>query len=325
MRNRILAWGVVQWLAFGVCGGELRLGMIGLDTSHAVEFTRLLNQTNHKDHVPGGRVVAAFKGGSPDIEASWSRVEGYTRQLQEQFGVRIVASIEELCQQVDAVLLESVDGRTHLAQARPVIQARKPLFIDKPLAGSLKDASEIVRLAQQAKVPVFSSSAYRFYDSLRDLKATPVGEVRTVISWGPAHREPHHPSLFWYGIHPTEALFAVLGTGCESVVCIAGTDADVVTGRWSDGRLGTLVALRRGATPHKVVVFGSKAVAEQRAGGESYAPLVREIMKFFQTGVAPVSLEETLEIFAFMEGADESLRQGGRPVRLADLLKPHGR
>jgi predicted dehydrogenase len=308
----------------GLWAAELRLGMIGLDTSHAIEFTRLLNQPDHKDHVPGGRVVAAVKAGSPDLEASWSRVEGYSRQLQDQFKVRLVPSIQELCQQVDAVLLESVDGRPHLAQARPVIQAGKPLFIDKPLAGSLRDAIEILRLAREAKVPVFSSSAYRFYDSLRELKAKPVGQVRCVVSWGPAYRESHHPSLFWYGIHPTEALFAVLGSGCESVVCSPGAEADVVTGRWSDGRLGTLVALRSGATPHKVVVFGSKAVAEQQPGGDSYAPLVREIMRFFQTGVAPVSSQETLEIFAFMEAADESLRQGGRPVQLAELLRRHG-
>jgi hypothetical protein len=62
-------------------------------------------------------------------------------------------------------------------------------------------------------------------------------------------------------------------------------------------------------------------VAEQKAGNDSYAPLVAEIMKFFQTGVAPVSPEETLEIFAFMEAADESKRQEGKPVKLRDLVK----
>ncbi|HXI51311.1 MAG TPA: Gfo/Idh/MocA family oxidoreductase [Candidatus Saccharimonadales bacterium] len=299
---------------------DLRLGMIGLDTSHVIAFTKVLNDPQAKEHVAGGKVVAAFAGGSPDIESSASRLDGYTRQLREQFGVQIVPTIEELCAKVDAVLLESVDGRPHLAQARPVIAAHKPLFIDKPVAGSLRDAVEIYRLAREAKVPVFSSSSYRFYPSLIDLKKTDVGEVRSVISYGPAHLEPHHPDLFWYGVHPTEALFTLLGRGCETVVRTTTPDTDVITGTWSGGRVGTLHAIKNGATPNKTMVFGTKAVAEQKGSGD-YAPLVREIMQFFRTGVAPVTPEETIELFAFMEAADESKRQGGAVVRIQDVLR----
>ena len=302
---------------------ELRLGLIGLDTSHVTAFTKLLNDTKHKDHVPGGKVVAAFKGGSPDIESSWSRVDDYTKQLQDEFGVKIVPTIEELCQQVDAILIESVDGRPHLEQARPVIKARKPLFIDKPVAGSLRDAIEIYRLAKEAKVPVFSSSSYRFYNSMVEVKNANVGEIRSVISYGPAHLEPHHPDLFWYGVHPTEALFTILGTGCETVARATTPDTDIITGTWSGGRVGTLHALRKGPTPHKVIVFGTKAVAEQKGSGD-YAPLVREIVKFFQTGVSPVSPEETIELFAFMEAADESKRRDGAPVKISEVMKKNG-
>ena len=298
--------------------GDLRIGIIGLDTSHVTAFTRLINDAKSKDHVPGGRVVAAFKGGSADIESSASRVEEYTSQLQTNFGVKIVPTIEELCQQVDVVLLESVDGRPHLEQARPVIQAGKPLFIDKPLAGSLRDAVEIYRLARAAKVPVFTSSSYRFYDSLVAVQKTNIGDIRAAISWGPAHLEAHHPDLFWYGIHPTEALFTILGPGCESVSRTTTDDTDVITGHWSGGRVGTLHALKHGGA-HKVVVFGSKGIAEQKGSGD-YAPLVREIMKFFQTGVAPVSSEESLAIYTFMEAADESKRRGGATVKLKELL-----
>jgi predicted dehydrogenase len=306
-----------------VTADEIRIGLIGLDTSHVTAFTKLLNDAKAKDHVPGGKVVVGFKGGSKDIESSWNRVEGYTQELQQQFGVKIVDTIEELCQQVDAVMLESVDGRPHLEQARPVIKARKRLFIDKPVAGSLHDAIEIFRLAKESNVPVFSSSSYRFYESLVDLKKADVGEIRSVISYGPAHLEPHHPDLFWYGVHPSEALFTIMGTGCETVVRASTPDTDVITGTWSGGRLGTLHALRKGSTPHKVIVFGTKAVVEQKGSG-NYAPLMKEVIKFFQTGVASVSPEETIELFAFMEAADESKRQGGKPVAIQDLLSKHG-
>lgn len=304
-----------------VFGADLRIGMIGLDTSHCVEFAKLINDPKNKNYVSGGKVVAAYKGGSPDIEESASRVDHYTDQLQKEFGVKIVGSIEELCGMTDVVMLESLDGRPHLEQIRPVIKAGKPVFVDKPIAGSWRDAMEIFRLAKEAGVPCFSSSAYRYYDTMTELKMQDAGEIRGAISYGPCPLEPHHPDLFWYGIHATEALFTVMGTGCESVSRVSTPDADVVTGVWSGGRVGTMRGLRDGATPHKVIVFGKKAVIEQKDGGDSYAPLVREIMKFFQTRVAPVTPEETLQIYAFMEAADESKRRGGAPVKISEVMK----
>jgi predicted dehydrogenase len=306
---------ILLLVAVSVHSAEIKIGMIGLDTSHAIAFTELINNPTNKQHVPGGKVVVAFKGGSPDIESSASRVEGYTQQLQQKYGVKIVPTIEELCREVDAVMLESVDGRPHLEQVRPVIAARKPVFIDKPLAGSLKDAITIMKLAREAKVPCFSSSSYRFYDSLIELKKKDVGEIKGAISYGPCSLEEHHPDFFWYGVHPCEALYTVLGTGCETVTRVSTKDTDVVTGVWRDGKVGTLRGLRNASTPHQVILFGTKAVAEQKGSGD-YAPLVREIMKFFQTGIAPVRPEETLEMFAFMEAADESKRKGGIPVKL---------
>jgi hypothetical protein len=221
----------------------------------------------------------------------------------------------------DVVMLMSVDGRPHLEQARPVIKAKKRMFIDKPLAGTLRDAIEIYRLAKEAGVPVFSSSSYRFYDSMQELKKVDVGELKGAISFGPCALEKTHPDLFWYGVHPAEALYTIMGTGCETVVRISTPDTDVVEGIWTGGRVGTFRGLRNAATPHKVIVFGSKAIAEQKTGGGDYAPLVVEIMKFFQTGVVPVKPEETIELFAFMEAADESKRQGGKPVSIAEVIK----
>lgn len=311
-------------LAFGPAHAqkELRIGMIGLDTSHVTAFTALLNNPDHKEHVPGGKVVAAFKGGSDDIESSYSRVDKFTAQLQDKYGVEIVDSIEELCTKVDVVMLESVDGRPHLEQARPVFEAKKPIFIDKPVAGSLADAIEIFRLAKEHKVPCWTSSSYRFYPSMTELLKKDVGDVKGAISWGPCSLEPHHPDLFWYGVHPTEALFTVLGTGVQTVVRTSTPDTDVVTGVWSGGRVGTLRGLRNASTPHKVVVFGTKGVAEQEGGG-NYTPLIREVMEFFRTGKAPVSPRETIEMFAFMEAADESKRNGGVPVKIQDVIKAH--
>jgi predicted dehydrogenase len=305
-------------------GADLRIGIIGVDTSHAVAFTKLINDDADKKHVAGGKVVAFYKGGSPDIPESAGRIESITKDLKEKYGLKQVDTIEELCGMVDVVLLESLDGRPKLEQVTPVFKAGKPVFIDKPVAASLRDVIKINRLAKKSHVPWFSSSAYRYYDSMVALTQTNVGEMRGAMSYGPCELEPHHPDFFWYGIHPTEALFTAMGTGCESVVRTSTENTDLATGVWAGGRVGTLRCLRNAVTPHKVIVFGSKAVAEQPKGADDYAPLVVEIMKFFQTGISPVSNDETVEIYAFMEAADESKREGGKTVRISDVMRKNG-
>lgn len=322
MRALCIALLITMCLPLAARAETIRIGLIGLDTSHVIVFTRLFNDTSRADHVEGAVVTTAWKGGSPDLPASASRIDGYTRQLEEEFRVQIVDSIEELCREVDAVMLTSVDGRPHLEQARPVIAAGLPLFIDKPLAGSLGDAIQIFRLAEEAGVPVFTASSYRFHEGVVELAKADLGGLKGAVSYGPAHLEPHHPDLFWYGIHPTEALFTVMGTGCKTVVRTSTEDTDVVTGTWEGGGVGTLRGLRNAATPSRVIAFGSKAVLDRPAGA-GYRELASEIVRFFRTGEPPVSAEETLEIFAFMEAADESKRRGGKPVSIRGTLERH--
>jgi hypothetical protein len=293
-----------------VLAGDLRIGIIGCDTSHAVAFTELINNPEAKGHSSGGKVVAAFAGGSMDIPSSASRVDGYVQTLRTKFGVKMFESIAEMCNEVDAVLLESVDGRPHLDQIRPVLKASKPVFVDKPMAGSLRDVITIFELAEQAKVPVFSSSALRYGSGTQRVRAGSLGETRYAETCGPCEIEPHHPDLFWYGVHGVEALFTVLGPGCDTVERSTTPEGNIeVRGIWADGRRGVF----REAKDFRGLARGEKGEAEI-GSFDSYAPLVAEIMNFFQTGVAPVPPRETQEIFAFMEAADESKKRGGRPV-----------
>ena len=301
----------------------LRLGLIGLDTSHVIAFTSRFNDSNNPNHVPGGRVVAAYKGGSPDLPDSWDRVDGYTETLVQDYGVILYDDIPSLCAQVDAVLLTSLDGRPHLEQARPVIAAGLPLFVDKPVAGSLRDAVEIFRLAEEAGTPCFTSSSLRWYPGVVDVATADIGPIHGAISYGPSPVEPHHPKLFWYGIHPTEALFTVLGAECQSVVCSETESAIVVTGQWSGGRVGTMHGIVRGRRAYQVTALGENGIAEQSRGGD-YTPMLREIIRFFRTGIPPVAPEESLRIYAFMEAAEESAASGGERVFLRDILDRAG-
>ena len=304
------------FLAFALAcaGADLRLGIIGTDTSHVTAFTKILNDNASPDHVEGARVVAFYKGGSKDVESSYTRVDKYAEELKTVWKIAQMPDISSLCRNVDAVLLESVDGRAHLEQARAVIAAKKPLFIDKPLASTLEDAREIAQLAKAANVPWFSSSSLRFGEIGTQMKYP---DITGAITWGPGPFEPHHQlELSWYAIHPIELLFTLMGTGVVEVTRTTTENMDEVTGRWKDGRIGTVRALR----PYGdfgAVVFRPKTVAQSPAkAAAGYRPLLVEIIKFFQTGKAPVSNEETLEIFAFMDAAQRSKADGGKPMKL---------
>ena len=291
---------------------DLRIGMVGLDTSHVTAFTRILNDKSAKDHIPGGKVVAAVKDSSPDIESSYTRVEKYTAELTGKWGVKLYPTVTEMCRHVDAVMVENVDGRPHLKHATDVIKAGKPLFIDKPLAGTLEDCLKIYRLAKRHNVPVFSSSSLRFAKATLAARAGKFGKVLRCETHSPAHLEPHHPDLFWYGIHGVESLFTVMGSGCVSVQ--RGTTEDgkiIVTGKWKDGRIGIF---REGKG------YGGTAKCEsgeQKVGSyDGYAPLVEAVVRFFKSGRSPVDARETLEIYAFMQAADKSKAANGREVPL---------
>jgi len=306
---------LILLLSAAAAADDIRLGIIGTDTSHVIVFTGMFNDPARPDHVAGARVVAAYKGGSPDIDSSWSRVDKYAEELRTKWKIELEPDIPTLCKKVDAILLESNDGRKHLEQARQVIAAHKPMFIDKPLASTLEDAREIARLAREAGVPFFSASSFRFAGIATAMKFP---DVTGAIVWGPGPLEPHHYlDLSWYAIHPIELLYTLLGTGCEEVSRMASADSDDIVGRWKGGRLGSVRANR----PHGgdgAVVFraNQKIVQSNPSMRDEYGPLVREIVKFFQTGNPPVAPEETLEIIAFMDAAQRSKAAGGQPMRL---------
>ncbi len=292
----------------------LRCGIIGLDTSHVLAFTTTLN-TKKLPEFAGVSIVAAYPQGSKDIPGSVSRVPDYTAKVQTM-GVKIVDSVEALVSQVDAVFLESNDGRVHLEQLRPCLAAKKPVFIDKPIAASLADTLRIFAEAKAAGVPIFCSSSLRFGKATQAVAQGSVGKVISAETSSPASLEEHHVDLYWYGVHGCESLYTVMGKGCQTVK--RGTTAEgliEVTGDWGNGRTGIF----REAKKYAGVAKGDKG--EVAFGSyDGYDVLLSAVVKFFRSGQVPVSAEETTELYAFMAAADESKRAGGAAVKLADVL-----
>ena len=296
-----------------------RVGMIGLDTGHAVAFTKSLNDPLAGNKYNGYKVVAAYPNGTDNITDWKNRIPEFTKEVQSQ-GVEIVNSIEVMLEKVDVVLLTCIDGNKHLEQAIPVLKAGKPLFIDKPFAASLSDAYKIAEAAKYYNALIFSSSSLRYIEGAKEIAEGEIGEVIGAEAFSPAKIEEHHPDLFWYGVHGVEILFTIMGTGCKSVKRTFTADTDVVVGVWEDNRIGTYRGIRKGKGGYGATVFGEKSIKVLN-NYKGYNPLLVKITEFFDTGISPVSIDETLEIFAFMQAAEESKLKGGISINIDSVIQ----
>lgn len=295
---------------------EFRIGIIGTTTSHVPAAVDLINSDNPA--FEGFRVTAAYPGGMPDNPDSWGRVEKYADHCR-QAGLTIYSTIEEMLLNVDGVMLESVDGRPHLEQAKPVLAAGKPLFIDKPIAGSLFDCLELFRLADEAGVEIFSSSSLRYgAETQRFRNEKPLGEILGVDAASPCALDSHHPDFYWYGVHGVEILFTLMGPGCQSVSRTQTADQEMAVGTWEGGRIGTFRGMRA-VYNYNATVFCQNGIGSCGTY-DGYEPLFVEVCRFFSTGKSPIPAEETKEMFAFMSAADESKAQNGASVKLADCI-----
>ena len=308
--------GLVGW---GQEMKQLRVGIIGLDTSHVPAFTKAFNRTPADKEMQNCVVVAAYPHGSKTIESSYSRIPKYTQEL-ETLGVEIVDSIETLCSKVDCVLLETNDGQPHLEQALKVFRAGKPVFIDKPTGSRLSEVVAIFRAAKHYQVPMFSASSLRYSEGAQAIRGGSVGRVVGCDAYSPCSLEPSHVDLFWYGIHGVESLFTCMGSGCKSVSHTSTKDHELAVGTWTDGRIGTFRGIRAGKRGYGGTAFGEKGVQQiGKYGG--YKPLAVQIAKFFRTRELPIDPSETIEIYAFMQAASESKKQGGKPVDIETVMQ----
>ncbi len=294
-----------------------RIGIIGLDTSHSVAFTKSLNADSPNPVYDGFKVVAAYPHGSKDIVSSTERIPAYTEQVQK-LGVEIVGSIQDLLNKVDFVMLETNDGRLHLEQAIEIFKAGKTTFIDKPVAASLKDAKSIFKEAKKYKVPVFSSSSLRYATGMQEIKQGKIGAISGADTYSPMKFEKTHPDLFWYGIHGVEMLFTVMGPGCVSVQRTISEEQEVCTGIWDDGRIGTFRGIKSGKQDYGGIAYGKSGILHL-GPYNGYDPLLIKIIEFFKSGIPPVDERETLAILAFMEAADVSKNTKGARVTLAQI------
>lgn len=301
----------------------LKIGLVGLDSSHCVEYARLLHDAAHPQHVSGARIVAAYAGGSPDWPLSITRVAGFQEQMKNEFGVPTYDSIEEVTPQADAIMILSVDGRVHLDQFEIVARSGKPVYIDKPLSVTIAGAAQILAIAESTGTRIFSSSVWRYSRGLNEAMAELDGSCRHAHLHGQWPIEDGLHGWFYYGIHQVEMLYAAMGTGCLRVACTRDGDVEIITGFWPDGRIGTIATNHSESRPFGGWLLGEKSsalVEVKDTKYDRYHAFLNSALEFFRGAEALVSTTETLETIAFMEAASQSAVRSGIPLEIK--LKP---
>lgn len=299
----------------------LRLGIVDFDSSHSIEFTRRFNHrgVDADQQVDGAQVVLGCPGEST---ISPERIPLFTSQMKD-CGIELVDRPEQMLGRIDAVLVLSLCGDAHLPGVRPFLEAGIPAYVDKPFAGNLRDAQEMIDLAARRNVVISTSSSLRYSHELIEFRhrLPKLGTLNGAAVWGPAKRHPGNPGLLHYGIHAVESLYAVMGPGCEEVSTVWSEEAEVVTGRWSDGRLGTVRGIRTGCTGYGGVAFCQHGIVPVPNSSQyAYRNLCRAIVESFTTGVPAVPHATSLEILRFILAALASEHQGGGPIRLDSLV-----
>ncbi len=336
MRTKLLcAFSLIVGCGISVAEDAVRVGVIGLDNYQGLAFTQLWHKPPEDNpDLTGLQVVAAWKGGSPDLPKTITDAERWVPRMKD-LGVSIEDSIGEVLKQCDAVIIMTVDGRAHLKLAEQVLRARKPTYIGRPMAASLEDVIAIFDLAKKYETPVFSCSQHRYSPGFIGMRNHPeVGEVIGCNVFGGCPTVPHHPELFWHAIHSIETMYTIMGPGAVAVTRTRTDDTELITGVWKDGRIGSYRGIRRGKLKYSATVFGDKGVAPAGIYGyaapikgvvpkgryKGYEGVATEIAKFLKTGKSPIEPSETIELFGFMEAAHESHRRGGIPVRIGEVI-----
>lgn len=281
----------------------IKLGMLDLDTSHAVEFAKRLNHIKVEpgQWVDGAQLTVACPGVSKIMP---ERIAGFTKTLGEDLGIKLVQKPEEMLGQIDGLLLEGNDGSSHLERARPFLEAGLPVWIDKPLAWTVRDAEAIANLAAKHSARVFSASSLRYAEEVVSVIAAreELGAPVAVQVHGGQAKKDNIPGWFFYGIHTVELLFTFLGQGHGTVSYLKSGGAEIAISTWKSGVLGSITKMSKGDKSFGFTYFGDKAMRTVKIDGtNNYRDLLRQIVAFFKNGKAPLPIEETIEIIRYIE------------------------
>jgi predicted dehydrogenase len=286
----------------------MRIGAIGVDSSHLPEFTKRINtlQQEAKTHC---RVTHVFDPGGHDLADAPKWLETTTRD----YNVKQVDTLQDLLASVEGVMVLSVNGNKHLSQALPCLERGLPTYIDKPLTCNLSEAKQLLAAAREHQARCYSASSLRFAPEVESARSDKdLGKLITIDAFGPGERHELMAGLFFYGVHTIEMVDAIWGPGVRRVSAIHLPDRDLLDLDYHDGRYARLRMERKGSYDFGATVHGEKKVRQFRVDFTPvYTRLVLGMVKFFEGGAPPAPLRDIIENVAVMEAGNRSMQQDG--------------
>jgi predicted dehydrogenase len=289
----------------------MRIGAIGIDSSHLPEFTRRIKALN--DEGKSACKVTHLYDPGEHANAKAPEWLATTKQL----GVEQVGSIDELLSTVEGVMVLSVNGNKHLGLALPSLSKGLPTYIDKPLTCKLSEAKELLKVARMSKARCYSASSLRFAPEVTEMNREALGEIRAIDAFGPGQLHPLMEGLFYYGVHAIEMVDAIWGPGVKRVSAIHLPDRDLLDLDYHDGRYARLRMERKGSYDFGATVHGEKSILQFKVDFTPvYMRLIQGMTRFFEGGPAPVDLRDLVENVAVMEAGNASIKANGEWVEI---------
>ena len=293
--------------------------MIGLDTSHAVEYARIL--TSH--HGAGASTFPMSVIGCLRFPSAFQAEAGQDerqRQLRE-WGIPLFPSLDALAAEVDGFMLEINDPTLHLRWATEAARFGKPLFIDKPLADHPQAGAAILEACQAQRVPVMSSSPLRFAPDLARA-CTQIAKPCQAMVYGPYNQAPAGSSIIWYGVNTAEMLTRILGRGALAVTAREDACGVVISVDYTENRRGQIELTRNSWIYGGLIRSTSETAAftidvSQGLHGPFCGQLAA-LVEFFGQGQRASPPEDALEVVAILAAADRSITE-------ARTIPLHGR
>jgi len=286
----------------------IRVGAVNIDTSHPLGFGEVMEKDSR----------ARYVGVYNDSFRSDAEVAGFIRR----FGLeKRCASLEELADMSDIGFLHGCNWDDHLRCAMPFLERGKPVFIDKPLVGNLKDVNTLRQLAASGNVILGASSARYAYE-IQNFLSIPIEERgETVQVFGTAGVDE-----FNYGVHIAEAIGGILGRGAQSVQYMGrgqagGKYSESYYVQYARGQSAIFNTFTGTWQPFVMTIMTTKTTYHFKMdSGRLYAALVEQICNYMEGKPHLLAdMDTLLESIKIMLAGAASRAEGGKAVALSQL------
>ena len=277
------------------------IGIVGAENSHTVAIAKTINI----DQLVSGFSVTHVWGETPDD----------AKDAQERGLIpNIVEDPEDMIGQVDAAIVDHRHPKYHLPAVRPLLEAKIPLFVDKPFCYRLDEGKDFLARARELDVPVCSFSVLPKQTSFAQLQedVRELGRIISVVSTGPCDIDSEYGGVFFYGIHQVDMVVRLLDQDITHVQLNRGEQNHTATLYSASGAISTMNLVGEGRVGFHVSVIGEKGRTDRVIGYDenTYLTGVLDFCRMFSTGETDETDGSILTPVAVLEALEKSQESG---------------